>query len=113
MRSDRRRTRRTGKDAGISRQHERGEKKRQHERSKKKRKGKQKIIKSTHYRWIKAYIKNGHLRWRYQVAGNPTAGRMFHVESVIDRTTSEIEIYTKEALSIDDDDPVEIEIIYE
>ena len=67
---------------------------------------------SEHYEFIKAFVEDGQLRWEYRVKGSAKVGRMSHDEDVSDFSDKDIVSLTRNMLDVEDDDPVEIEVIH-
>jgi hypothetical protein len=73
---------------------------------------KQRKQKTEWYAYIRAILTDGRLRWEYRLADGPP-GRMSHDEDVSEWTHAEIVGLTRSMLSVDGDDLVTVEVVYD
>jgi hypothetical protein len=67
-----------------------------------------------HYEFIRAFVnQDGALRWQYRCHGNLGIGGLLHDADVSEFSKDEIVKLTRDMLTVEADDPVEVEVIYD
>lgn len=68
-------------------------------------------VNEDHYEYIRAEVDCGELVWKYKLNGGRDQS-LAHDEDVSDYSQDDIKRLTRQMIDVDDDDPVQIEVVY-